>query len=158
MITMRRTDREVKSIDDIYDILSRCKIIRIAMNDTPQPYIVPMNFGLERNGDRIIIYFHSATLGQKTELLASDNRVAVEADLYYKVEETEGGITQRYESVMGFGRAEKLNETADKVHGFKVMLSQYSKEEHPIEECKGLSRCDVYRIVLDSVSGKRNLH
>lgn len=157
MINMRRRDREVKSIDDIYDILSRCKIIRIAMNDTPQPYIVPMNFGLERDGDKIIIYFHSATVGHKTELLASDGRIALEADLYYKVEETEGGITQRYESVMGYGKAEKLTETADKVHGFKVMLGQYSKEEHPIEECKGLSRCDVYRVVLDEVTGKRNL-
>lgn len=157
MINMRRRDREVKSIDDIYDILSRCKIIRIAMNDTPQPYIVPMNFGLERDGDKIIIYFHSATVGHKTELLASDGRIALEADLYYKVEETEGGITQRYESVMGYGKAEKLTETADKVHGFKGMLGQYSKEEHPIEECKGLSRCDVYRVVLDEVTGKRNL-
>lgn len=154
---MRRTDREVKSRDDIYSILSRCKIIRIAMNDKDVPYVVPMNFGLERDKDKIIIYFHSAAVGHKTELLASDNRVSIEADLYYKVEETEGGITQRYESVMGRGKAEKLTETADKVHGFKVMLGQYSKEEHPIEECKGLSRCDVYRIVLDEVTGKRNL-
>ena len=154
---MRRTDREVKTVDGIYDILSRCKIIRIAMNDDVQPYVVPMNFGLERDGDKIIIYFHSAVEGHKIELLRKDNRVAIEADLYYKVEETEGGITQRYESVMGTGRAEKLTETADKVHGFKVMLGQYSKEEHPIEECKGLSRCDVYRVVLDTVTGKHNL-
>ena len=154
---MRRTDREVKDINGIYDILSRCRIIRLAINDTPQPYIVPMNFGLEMADGRIVIYFHSATVGHKTELLEKNNNVAVEADLYYKVEETTGGITQRYESVLGYGKAEKLTEIPDKVHGLKVMLSQYSKEEHEVEKCKGLSRCDVYRIVLDEVTGKHNL-
>jgi uncharacterized protein len=53
--TVAFTDREVKSIDNIYDILSRCKIIRIAMNDSEVPYVVPMNFGLERDGDRIML-------------------------------------------------------------------------------------------------------
>ena len=154
---MRRTDREVKSIDGIYDILSRCKIIRVAMNDSEVPYVVPVNFGLERDGDRIIIYFHSAVEGHKAELLKKDNRVFIEADLYYQVEETLGGITQRYESVMGCGMAEQLTETADKVHGLKLILSQYSKDKHPVEECKGLSLCTVYRVVLDQVSGKQNL-
>jgi uncharacterized protein len=154
---MRRTDREVKSINNVYDILSRCKIIRVAMNDSEVPYVVPVNFGLERDGDRIIIYFHSAVEGHKAELLKKDNRVFIEADLYYKVEETLGGITQRYESVMGCGTAEQLTETADKVHGLKLILSQYSKDKHPVEECKGLSLCTVYRVVLDQVSGKQNL-
>jgi uncharacterized protein len=115
--TVAFTDREVKSIDNIYDILSRCKIIRIAMNDSEVPYVVPMNFGLERDGDRIIIYFHSAVEGHKTELLKKDNRVFIEADLYYKVEETMGEITQRYESVMGCGTAEQLKKAEDKVSG-----------------------------------------
>ena len=153
---MRRTDREVKSIDNIYDILSRCKIIRVAMNDSEVPYVVPMNFGLERDGDRIIIYFHSAVEGHKTELLKKDNRVFIEADLYYKVEETMGGITQRYESVMGCGTAEQLKKTEDKVHGLNLILNQYSNDK-PIEQCKGLSFCHVYRVVLDKVSGKQNL-
>ncbi len=154
---MRRKDRQVTSADEIYGILSRCRIIHIAINDTPSPYIVPMNFGLERDGEKIIIYFHSALTGKKTELLRKDSRVSVEAELWYSIEETENGITQRYESVMGRGNAERLEKTEDKVHGLKVMLSQYRKEEHPADKCRGLSLCDVYRVVLDEVTGKHNL-
>lgn len=154
---MRRIEREVTDISSIYDILSRCTVIRIAMNDDVFPYIIPMTFGVEENEGKIIIYFHSALEGKKNDLLNLDNHVAVEADLYYRTEETGKGITARYESIIGTGRAEKLVETKDKVHGLKVILDHYSRSGFPVESCKGLSKCDVYRIVLENVTGKHNL-
>lgn len=154
---MRRTEREITSIETIYDILSRSNVIRIAMNDTPSPYVIPMTFGCEKEDGKIIIYFHSALEGHKNDLLALDNRVTVEADFYYRTEETEKGITAKYESVIGRGQADKLIETKDKVHGLKVILDHYARSGFPVESCKGLSKCDVYRIVLDSVTGKHNL-
>lgn len=154
---MRRIEREVTSIESIFDILSRCTVIRIAMNDGERPYIIPMTFGPEYKGGKIIIYFHSALEGHKNDLLALDSSVAVEADLYYRTEETEKGITAKYESVIGYGKAERLSEVPDKVHGLKVILDHYSRTGFPVDSCKGLSKCDVYRIVLDGVTGKHNI-
>lgn len=154
---MRRIEREVKTIESIFDILSRCTVIRIAMNDGERPYIIPMTFGPEYKDGKIIIYFHSALEGHKNDLLALDNNVTVEADLYYRTEETEKGITAKYESVIGYGKAERLNEVPDKVHGLKIILDHYSRTGFPVDSCKGLSKCDVYRIVLDGVTGKHNI-
>ncbi len=154
---MRRTEREVTSPEAIFDILLRCTVVRIAMNDDITPYVIPMTFGPEFKDGRIIIYFHSALEGHKNDLLLKDSNVTVEADLYYRTEETGMGITAKYESVIGSGKAERLMEVPDKVHGLKVILDHYSRSGFPVESCKGLSKCDVYRIVLDTVTGKHNM-
>ncbi len=154
---MRRTEREVTSIDSIFDILSRCTVIRIAMNDETSPYIIPMTYGPEFVDGKIVVYFHSALEGHKNDLLAKNANVTVEADLYYRTEETGMGITAKYESVIGRGKAERLTETKDKVHGLKIILDHYSRSGFPVESCKGLSKCDVFKVVLDEVSGKHNL-
>ncbi len=154
---MRRTEREVTSIDSIFDILSRCTVIRIAMNDETSPYIIPMTFGPEFTDGKIVVYFHSALEGRKNELLAKNPNVTVEADLYYRTEETGMGITAKYESVIGHGKAERLTETKEKVHGLKIILDHYSRSGFPVESCKGLSKCDVFKVVLDEVSGKHNI-
>lgn len=154
---MRRTEREVNDISSIYDILSRCNVIHIAINDNPCPYIIPMTFGPELEDGKIIIYFHSALEGKKNDLIALDSHVSVEAALYYRTEETGMGITAKYESVIGTGRAEKLVETKEKVHGLKVILDHYSRSGFPVESCKGLSKCDVYRVVLETITGKHNI-
>lgn len=154
---MRRIEREVTSQEAIFDILSRCTVVRIAMNDSVRPYIIPMTFGPEFTNGKIIIYFHSALEGHKNDLLVKDNNVTIEADLYYRTEETGMGITAKYESVIGYGKAERLTEVPEKVHGLKLILDHYSRSGFPVESCKGLSKCDVYRIVLDTVTGKHNM-
>ncbi len=154
---MRRTEREVTSIQSIYDILSRCTVIHIAMNDEPGPYVIPMTFGVELSDNKIIIYFHSALEGHKNDLLNNDANVTVEAVLYYRTEETGMEITAKYESVIGRGKAVRLTETKDKVHGLKIILDHYSRTGFPVESCKGLSKCDVFCVVLDTVTGKHNI-
>ena len=82
---MRRDEREVCGKEEIFDILSRCDTVRIAMNGGDYPYVIPMTFGCELKNGEIIIYFHSAGAGRKWEILNKDPKVCVEADLYYQV-------------------------------------------------------------------------
>ena len=44
---MRRTQNEMKSIEEICAVLDKCKVCRLAMNHDGYPYLVPMNFGYE---------------------------------------------------------------------------------------------------------------
>ena len=44
---MRRSDREIKDFGKIVEIIKKCDVCRIAMNDGDFPYIVPLNFGTE---------------------------------------------------------------------------------------------------------------
>ena len=45
----------------------------------------------------------------------------------------------------------------EKVHGLKVMLEHYHSADYPVERCRGLTHTAVYKITLDSLTGKRNL-
>ena len=42
---MRRKDREVKSFDEIIDILSRSKVLHLALISEGKPYSVQLKFG-----------------------------------------------------------------------------------------------------------------
>ena len=44
------------------------------------PYIVPLNFGVDVEGDRVYLYFHSANRGEKLDLIARDARASFEMD------------------------------------------------------------------------------
>lgn len=88
---MRKTDREVKEIEKISEILDNCDTVRIGFFDTEYPYIVPLSFGYEIDGAKIIIYTHGAKEGKKHDLAINSPKVCVEADLckgfVYKGEE-----------------------------------------------------------------------
>ena len=155
---MRLDNRAVSDLEEIHDILTRCDTIRVGMNDGIYPYVIPMTFGSEIKDGKIIIYFHSAGAGKKWDILNSDPHVCVEADLYYKVIKRESGdITANYESVIGTGTAERLTEQAEKVYALKCMLAHYKESGFPVTSCKGLQRVEVFRIILENVTGKRNL-
>lgn len=154
---MRRNDRAVTDIDEIYDILSRCDTIRVGMNAGDYPYVIPMTFGCEKMNDKIVIYFHSAADGRKWDILGRDPRVCVEADLYYKVEKQDNGdVTAIYESVIGTGDAVLLTDKTDKVNALKCMLSKYKESGFPVTSCQSLPHVAVFRIELNEVCGKRN--
>ena len=44
---MRRKDREVKDLNTIKEIISKCEVVRLAMCEDNIPYIVPLNYGYE---------------------------------------------------------------------------------------------------------------
>lgn len=85
---MRNKLYEVTKFSEIADIIARCDTIRLAMFDEPYPYIVPLNFGEEINGEQIIFYIHTGYKGKKNELLNRNPNIAFEMDcnheLYYR--------------------------------------------------------------------------
>lgn len=154
---MRRKDREITDLNLIYDVLCRCDTINLGMNGGVAPYVIPMTFGCSLENGHIIIYFHSALNGRKWDILNENPNVCVEAHLYYKTVEEKGGITAKYESVIGTGVAEEIKENTEKVAAFKCMLEHYKHSGFPAESCKGLPNCAVLKVVLTEVSGKHNL-
>lgn len=154
---MRRKDREITDPERIFDILNRCDTITLGMNGGAAPYVIPMTFGCALEDGRITVYFHSALGGRKWDILNSDPNVCVEAHLYYKTVREGSGITAKYESVIGTGKAEKIEGQAEKVAAFRVMLDHYKHSGFPAESCKGLPNCAVFKVTLEEVSGKHNL-
>ena len=154
---MRRKDREVTDQAVMLDILQRCDTVRIGIRGEEYPYVVPVSFGLTVEEGRPVIYFHCAREGQKLDLLRKDPRVCVEGDIFIRTEPTDHGITTRYESVIGTGICEILNEEAACVRGLQAICDHYGYEGYDLRNCRALSFLHVCRIPLDTLTGKRNL-
>jgi len=150
---MRRSDRGIKDFTEITDVLRRADTIRLCMNDTPYPYAVPLSFGFEVMDGVITIYFHGAAEGMKHELLAKDNNVCVEADIFHGYARTEKSVTTEYESVIGFGAAEIV--TGDEaVDGMELILEHCGFAGYEYDK-NVLKTMKIYKITLASVTGKR---
>ncbi len=154
---MRRKDRETENFEEIYDILKRCDTVKIAMHGDVYPYIVPVSFGSEVVDGKVVIYFHCAKEGRKIDLLKSNPNVAVEGEIFIKIEKTAHGITARYESVTGFGKCSFVSDKEEIVHGLKLLTEHYGYNDYPLDRCLGMDRLFVVKIVLDEIYGKKNL-
>lgn len=152
---MRRNEREIKDFDEIVHVLNRCDTIRLGIHGEEFPYVVPISFGYEVLEDKIVLYVHGAGVGRKHDLLAKDNRVCAEADLCHGYAQNQGGITTLYESIIGCGRAEKVT-GAEARKGLDLLLEHCSYPGYPVTEAEKQATT-VYKIVLETVSGKRNL-
>ena len=80
-----------------------------------------------------VVYFHCAKRGMKIDLLEEHPKVCVEGDIFYKVEQTEQGITTRYESIIGQGRCEFLTEPDEIKRCLRLINDHYGYSEYPLD-------------------------
>ena len=150
---MRRSDREVTGFHEIVDILRRADTIRLALHDEPYPYVVPLSFGLEVVGGKIVLYFHGAQEGIKHELIAKNRHVCVEADIFHRYTEVPGSVTTEYESVIGFGKVVPVT-GEEATRGMDLLLTHCGYDGF-LYDHEALNTMAIYRIELDKVTGKR---
>lgn len=152
---MRRAEREVTGFSEIADILRRADTIRLGLCAAPYPYVVPLSFGFEAAEGKIALYFHGAGEGLKHELIARDPHVCVEADILHRYASASGRVTAEYESFIGFGRAERVS-GGEAAKGLALLLEHCGFAGLPYDP-GALEVTAVYKIALDSFTGKRNL-
>ena len=154
---MRRTDREVKDIDEIVSMIAGMDTIRIAMNAGEGPYIVPLSFGYEERSGAISFYMHSALTGRKIDMVKASSAAGFELD---KANGLVSGkeacaFSMRYESVIGTGRISIVEDTAEKLHGMCRIMEHYTgRYDWDIPEA-ALSHAAVLRLDVLDISAKR---
>lgn len=151
---MRRSDREITGFNEIIDVLRRADTIRLGLHNDPYPYVVPLSFGFEAAEHKITLYFHGAKEGLKHDLIARNPHVCVEADIFHRYADVPpDNVTTEYESFIGFGIAERA-EGDEAARGIDLLLAHcgYAGFEY---DRAALGFIAVYKIVLDSFSGKR---
>lgn len=152
---MRRRDREITDKQDILEVMRKCDVCRIALYDGDYPYIVPLNFGLQVENDMPVLYFHGALEGKKYELIEKDNRASFEMDCGHQLilDKAQGNCAMEYESVIGQGYIEMLNEE-EKYEALRILMKQYRREDFPFNE-KVIPMTAVFRLRVESMTGKR---
>ena len=153
---MRKSDREIKSKEEIIDIIKRCDVIRLAFNNGDYPYILPLNFGFEGKNDKVIFYLHGALEGTKVDIMKKDNRASFEMDTKHELQyyEEKGYCTMSYESIIGRGRIRILPED-EKMNALKKLMGHYHKSEDTYFNPAAISRTLVYSLEVEEMTAKR---
>ena len=152
---MRRKDREITDFHEIIEIIKKCDVCRIALNDEEFPYIVPLNFGLDVEGEQVYFYFHAAMEGKKLELIEKDNRATFEMDSDHKfiLYEERMSCTMGYASVIGHGYIENVADE-DKYEALKILMRQYHAEDFKFNTDM-MKVTKVLRMRVTDMVGKR---
>ncbi|MDO4503427.1 MAG: pyridoxamine 5'-phosphate oxidase family protein [Coriobacteriia bacterium] len=156
---MRRSDREVTDPDELLEIMRRCDVCRLALNDDDGfPYIVPLNFGISEHEGSLRLVFHSALAGHKLDLMRADSRAAFEMDCDHVLQyfEDRGYCTMSYASVMGKGRI-RMMEGDEKAVALQQLMDQYHPGKNAYFNPAAMDRTAVYCLEVESMTGKRKL-
>ena len=148
---MRRKDRQITDREAIDTIIRRSRVCRLGMCDNGQPYIVPLSFGYD--GD--FLYVHVALEGRKVDILQRNNRICFEFDRLEEVTSADQACnwSMRYESVIGFGVAEMLEDVDAKMAALNCIMRQYSDTDWTFTG-QAVSATSVYRIRIEEITGK----
>lgn len=125
---MRRADREILDFDEITGVVDKCHCCRLGFRDDGGVYIVPLNFGYKAEDGNLTFYFHSAREGRKIGLLAASPIVGFELDTGFELNTGSFacGYSAKFESVIGSGTAEIVEDLTEKKLGLKLLMKHYT--------------------------------
>lgn len=148
---MRRNDRQITDRSTIDGIIRRCSVCRLGMCDNGQPYIVPLSFGY----DGCFLYFHAAAEGRKVDILKRNSRVCFEFDILEDVVPSDVACQwgMKYESVVGSGTAEIVEDANAKWAALEHVMRQYSSADWSFSE-QVLKETLVICVSIREISGK----
>jgi uncharacterized protein len=151
---MRRKDKEITEQQEIEKILNDAEVIRIAMVDEGEPYLVALNHAYVDG----CIYVHSAKDGRKIDILRKNNKVAFQADTDVKIilKDEASECTTRYLSVFGTGKAVFVDNKEEKTKALDALMVKHTGKggfEYPE---KVFERTLVIKVEIESMTGKRS--
>ena len=152
---MRRKDREITDIRTILELVSECKVCRLAMTDDGVPYIVPLNYGYEYADGALTFYFHSAEEGRKLEILKKHPLACVELDGRGGLVEAPNPCSYGYTfaSVIGTGRVEFIEDTEEKIYALNRIMKQQPGMEFPFTAAMAEAVC-MYKLTTSDFTCK----
>jgi nitroimidazol reductase NimA-like FMN-containing flavoprotein (pyridoxamine 5'-phosphate oxidase superfamily) len=151
---MRRKDKEIRTREEIDEIIEKAPVCRLGLCCDNVPYVVPLNFGY-RDG---CLYLHCAKEGRKMDMLRANPRICFEIDTNVEVIRAEKPCDwgMKFASVIGFGTASVLEDPEEKKRGLDTIMEHYgSMPAQPYSEAI-LQHTAVIRIEMEEMTGKRS--
>lgn len=152
---MRRKDYQVYDMEKIIEILEKCDICRLAMNDKSGIFLVPMSFGYTMEDEKLTLYFHGAMAGRRYEALTAtqDPHVAFEMDCDHELIVEED--TYKYSSIIGEGTVKVIEDFSEKEACIDVLMDCMShiKKKFPESLVKNTF---IFKVEADYYTAKAN--
>ena len=150
---MRRKEKEILDREEIESIIKKADVCRLGLSDNNIPYIVPLNFGYKEN----CLYFHTAKVGKKMDMIKTNNMVCFELDIDHEVVRAENPCdwNMKFQSVIGYGKAFVLTDAEEKRQALDVIIEHYSGQTDEYAE-KLVDRLAVIKVEIESMTGKKS--
>jgi nitroimidazol reductase NimA-like FMN-containing flavoprotein (pyridoxamine 5'-phosphate oxidase superfamily) len=156
---MRKANREITDCGELAAVLEKCDVCRLGLlpDGVPCPYIVPMNFGYEFDGDDLTLYFHCAKEGRKLDIIAQNPNVGFEMDCSHELKPGSApcDYSMNFESIIGNGRISVCTERKERLHGLTQIMRKYSPEKEFHFSEKALELTVVLKLTVTEFTGKR---
>lgn len=152
---MRRNEKEIKDQSVIESIIKKSKVMRLALCDGNQPYIIPLNFGYVNS----VFYFHSANEGKKLDIIQKNPLVCIEIDAEIGIVPDPDGKAcnwgATFESIIASGKAEIVLDKQEKIKGLDLIMKQYSEDQFEYGD-NALNGVTLVKIVISLMTGKES--
>ena len=149
---MQRKESEIKDIASIEEIIRKAQVCRLALSENDRPYIVPLCYGYKDN----TLYFHSARKGKKLDILKKNNNVCFEIDTDNELIKGKKACScsMKYRSVIGFGRAEIIEETELKRRALNIIMQNYFEGFFKYTD-EAVNNIVIIKVEIYSMTGKQ---
>lgn len=150
---MRREDKEITEQYIMDEIMKKARVCHLAVSYKDMPYIIPMSFGYA-NG---VLYFHSAPEGLKLSILRENPQACFEVEVDTQVVPGKLGCdwTMHYQSVIGFGEVQFIEEYEEKRQALQMIMQQYSDQETLYRD-ETLSKITLFKLNVNTMTGKKS--
>lgn len=155
---MRRSDRQVTNPQEIENIIRSCHCCRIGFYDNGEVYIVPLNFGYEKIGEKRYFYFHSALTGRKIDLMKKRLSVGFEMDTSYQLKEAETacGFSAKFQSIIGTGNLSFIETPDEKIHALQQIMFHNTGKCDWDFSAELLSKMCIFKLEVTQLSCKQH--
>ncbi len=150
---MRRKDREITDRAEIDEIVRSAKVMHLALADNNIPFLVPVFYAY----DGTALYFHSARVGTKIEIMKRNNNVCFEISVEHGVIESDMAcdFEAKHRTVIGFGKAAFVEDEVEKIKALDMIVAQFSNKRFEYPKTN-LNSAAVIRIDIESIKGKKH--
>jgi nitroimidazol reductase NimA-like FMN-containing flavoprotein (pyridoxamine 5'-phosphate oxidase superfamily) len=150
---MRRKDREITDRAEIDAIIRSAKVMHLALSDNNIPFLVPVFYVY----DGTSLYFHSARVGTKMEILKRNNTVCFEISIDHGfIEDVQPcDFEAKHRTVIGIGKATLVEDEAEKIKALDQIVAHFSQKKFEYPQAN-LNRTAVVRIDIESIKGKKH--
>lgn len=141
---------------EIEKIINQAKVCHLSMIDKDlTPYSIAMNFGFRDN----CFYFHSGPGGKKLELLEKNPNVCIsiafDTELFVRHEEVACSYSMLYKSVVAKGKAEFVDDPAQKREQLNILMKQYTPKDDYSYNDPAINNVVLFKVVCTEITAHK---
>ncbi len=152
---MRRREKEISDRSAIDAVLDESLFCHLAFAAGAHPYVIPLSFGY----DGSCLYVHTAREGKKIDCIQANPRVCFAVERQVRLSAGTNNPcrwTFAFESVVGYGMMAEISDPEAKAAGLAHIVRHYADAHTAPPLSAALQNLRVWRIRIESMTGKRS--